>query len=228
VTLAPVDHWNVKGLKGPAYKVGPRCCNPQCPRIAEHAHHMFRRSRLAVDYDWVNIAGYICANKVGVCAQCHDDLTGRVGGHKAAIQFHPEDQSFHWCLVADTATGVNLHGVGLLEPQPLTPELLATLEPDQGQGSEDGCPFCGAVKVKRRRSGPGARLGRRRKTWTVSVPDAVEEDGADVLDALVENLAPLIPMPNATATEGRYWVLVPALAFAQMQPEAFVASWEGR
>jgi len=226
VTLPPVEHWNVRGLKGPEYKVGPKCCNPRCPRIAEHAHHLFRRSMLAGDWPWVDIAGYVCANKVGVCARCHDDLTGRVGGHKAAIQFEEQLKVFSWCLVADSATGVNLHGVGLLEPQPLTPEQLATLEPDQGTGSEAGCPFCGAVK--RRRSKPRSRLGRRRKTWLVSVPDEVAEDGAEVLDALVENLTPLIPMPNANATEGRYWVLVPALAFAQMQPEQFVQSWEGR
>jgi len=227
VTLPPSDSWNVRGIDGPAYKVGARCCNPNCQRYSEHAHHMWRRSRIAGDWAWVSVDGYVVANKVGVCVRCHDDLTGRVGGHKAAIQFHSEDKTFHWCLVADTATGVNLHGVGLLEPQPLTPELLATLEPDQGTGSEGHCPFCGAVKQRRRR-GAGARLGRRRKTWLVSVPDSVEEDGAEVLDSLVENLAPLIPMPNATASEGRYWVLVPALAFAQMQPDQFVKTWEGR
>ena len=77
----------------------------------------------------------------------------------------------------------------------------------------------------RRRSGP--RLpGRRRKTWTVKVPADAEEDGAEVLDSLVENLVHLVPNSDSSAS-GRYYVLVPALAYSLMDTGRFVQTMTG-
>lgn len=224
MTLPPVDHWDVRGLKGPEYKVGPRCANPHCGKIAEHAHHMWRRSRIAGDFAWVDVAGYVVANKTGLCAGCHEDVTGVVGGHKAAIRMD-EAHLFHWCLLGerDDVDNPSYHPVGLLEPQPPTPEQLATLAPDQ-PGSEESCPFCG--QHTRRRRAPAQVQRRRRKSWLVKVPADLEEDGASVLDALVENLSPLVPNADAS-TEGRYYVLVPVLAYASMNSANFVETMEG-
>jgi hypothetical protein len=68
---------------------------------------------------------------------------------------------------------------------------------------------------------------RRRKSWTVRVPADELEQGADVLDSLVISLAPLVPNADASAS-GRYYVLVPALAFALMSSSEFAASFEGK
>ena len=68
---------------------------------------------------------------------------------------------------------------------------------------------------------------RRRKRWTVLVPDEELENGADVLDSLIENLAPLIPNADASAT-GRYYVIVAALAHALMDSESLTASIAGK
>ena len=219
MTLLPVDHHRVVGRKGPAYKVGPRCCNPHCRKIAAHAHHLWRRSEIIKDYDWVEVDGWIVAGKVGVCADCHSYLTE----NKQAIRLDEQAKTFSWCVVTGSKPSLEYHDVGLIEPQPPTPELLATLAPDQGTGSEESCPFCGQLKRRRRRTGA---LRRRRKSWLVKVPADAEEDGAAVLDALVENIAPLVPNAD-TSTTGRYYVLVPVLAYATMNAKNFVETMEG-
>jgi hypothetical protein len=222
VTLPAVDSWNVRGLEGPAYKVGPHCSNPHCGKIAEHAHHIIRRSQLVKDYDWIAIDGYVIANKTGLCVGCHEDITGRIGGHKAAIRWIEE--RFVWCLLGADETYLP---VGPLVPQPPTPDSLATDDPRASDtGEPESCPFCG--QHRRRRSATPPRVGRRRrKRWTVLVPDEAIEDGADVLDSLIANLAPVVPNGDASAT-GRYYIIVAALAHALMDSEALVASFEGR
>jgi len=223
VSLPPAERRDVLGLKGPAYKVGPKCCNPTCTNWADDPHHLWPRSFLGGAFDWVDIDGLVVANKVAVCRKpCHNDLTE----DRAAIRLDERTNEFWWCLAgpADQLKRRSFHRVGLVEPQPLTPEQLdATLAPDQ-PGSET-CPTCGAVKEVRRRRSQGT-LRRRRATWLVKVPDDIEEDGAAVLDALVENLAPLVPNADAS-TVGRYYVLVPVLAYAAMNSKNFVETMEG-
>ena len=224
MTLPALDQWIAKGVKGPSYKVGPRCANPQCERIAEHAHHILRRSYLAGVYDWVEIEDWVVGNKTGLCARCHDDVTGDVGGHKAAIRIDLAHRVFQWCLVADySADTVDYIFAGLLDPQPPTPESLSS-ERATGHPESETCPTCGHSMRARRVSSGGAR--RARKSWPVLVPDDEQEHGADVLDALVENLVPLIPNADSSRT-GRYYVLVPVLAYATMNSENFVATMEG-
>lgn len=219
MTFLPVDHHRVRGLKGPAYKVGGWCCNPQCSKTSGHAHHIWRRSEIIRNYDWVEVDGWIVAGKVGVCVTCHQQLTDNL------MSIRLEGREFHWCIVSGSKTtgDVKHNSVGLIEPQPPTPELLATLAPDQGQGSEEGCPFCGQRKRRRPRHGA---LGRRRASWLVKVPADAEEDGADVLDALVEMIAPYVPNADTSAV-GRYYVLVPVLAYASMNAKNFVETMEG-
>jgi hypothetical protein len=224
VTLAALDSWLVKGVKlGPKYdyKVGPRCSNPECRRFAEHAHHIVRRSALAGDYAWVEIDGKVVANKTGLCVPCHNDITGEVGGHKAAIRWI--DGLFVWCLVSTGGHGlgeISYHPVGPIEPQPPTPDLLA--EQPGNPVESDHCPMCG--QIKRRRRADATR--RRRKTWIVKVPDESVEDGADVLDTLVENLALIIPNADA-GMAGRYYVLVHSLAYSTMHSANFAQTLTG-
>ena len=225
MTLPVVETLDLRGLEGPAYKVGPRCSNPNCGKWAEHAHHIVRRSALGKPYDWIAIDGFVIANKTGLCPGCHDDITGLVGGHKAAIRWIQGE--FWWCLVtADDPAAPQYHAVAPIVPQPPTPDSLATDDPRASDtGGPESCPFCG--HETRRRSTP-ARVGRRRrKSWTVLVPDEELEQGADVLDSLIDNLAPLVPNGDASAT-GRYYIIVAALAHALIDSEDFVASIAGR
>jgi len=220
VTL-PVAEIPVKAVKGgPEFKVGPKCANPKCGKLAEHAHHLVRRSALGGDYRWIEIEGRIVGNLTGLCAGCHDDVTGMVGGHKAAIRYH--QGLFWWSLVAESGPEPSYYLVDPLDRQPPTPE---SLEAQQGVSPEEpDCPFCGQ---KRRRAQPTrTRWARRRKSWGVLVPDDPDEDGAEVLDTLVENLALVIPNADSSRT-GRYYVLVPTLVYATLDVERFLQTLEG-
>lgn len=224
MTLPATDTWDVRGVDGPKYKVGPYCANPDCGKIAEHAHHIVRRSQLGGDYAWIVLHGQVTGNLTGLCPGCHDDITGRIGGHKAAIRHSIADTFFHWCDV-DTSSGNEIRYLkrGPLQPQPPTPETLAERATGHDHQESEPCPFCG--QARRRRSETPAGDRRRRKTWTVLVPADDQEQGAEVLDALVDDLAPLLGV-DPTRT-GRYYVLVPTLYYAQQNRQRFLETIKG-
>jgi hypothetical protein len=220
VTLRPIDNLLlVRAVKGEPYKVGPHCANPKCKRYADHAHHIFRRSMLGGNYAWVEVDGWTTGNLTGLCAACHDDITGRVGGHKAAIRL--EDKTFIWCsLAAQTGKRFVFVPVGPLDPQPPTSETLTT-ERALGRDEEsEHCPLCGHTTRRRRETPPSAATRRRRKSWTVSVPDDAE-NGAEILDTFVDEVALLLGAGEWSPRNRRYWALVHALAWTMQQREQF-------
>lgn len=229
MTLPPIDSWQVRGVAGRKYTVGPHCANPTCGKLAEHAHHMWRRSMLTGPFDWVELPdGVVVGNLVGLCPRCHDAVTGRVGGHRAAIRMTPE-HVFYWCTIADDVA-IDYDFVAPIEPQPPTQEVLVASPATSG--SENSCPTCGQPRARRRTPKP-AGTGRRRarKTWPVKLPAEEAENGAEVLDSLTEDLAPLLgvdPDDDGRYTSGRYWVLVPALYFAQVKRDEFAQSILGK
>lgn len=222
MTLPLVDTWQVRGVKGKPYTVGPKCSNPTCSRWAEHAHHMVRRSQLGGDFNYVEIDGKIHPNLCGLCPQCHDDITGRTGGHKAAIRLI--DGIFYWTAIEQTPSGQVVYLPFLpLDPQPPDPE--QTQRASTHTADSEHCPFCGQTRRRRSTSTPAEVAGRRRrKSWTIKVPDDTE-DGAGILDALIDDAALLMGIePNAT---GRYYVVVPALVFMHQHWQEFADSLEG-
>jgi len=225
MTLAVIEEaWMIRGVEGPKFTVGPKCANPECGKFAEHAHHIVRRSQLGGDFRWIEIEGQIVGNLTGLCPGCHDDITGRLGGHKAAIRFL-KDKQFYWCDVREVNGHLMFPKRGLLQPQPPTPDTLAARASGKPRESEN-CPFCG--QTRRRASTTSPRSdgeARHRKSWTVLVPDDKLERGAEILDTLVDDLAvPLGVEPNRT---GRYYVLVPVLYYAQSNRENFLKTIEG-
>jgi hypothetical protein len=227
MTLRPLnDTVHVRGVDGPEYKVGPVCSNPTCNSWSGHAHHIFSRQQLGGPYAWVDVRGYVVQNLTGLCPDCHDDVSSPVGGHKAAIRMlGPEyDWVFTWCrVIGEHADGkVAYEPVGPIGPQPLTPEALALSRASGPSPESDACPTCG--HVKRARSTPAGH-GRARKSWTILVPDDARETGADVLDALVDDIALLLGIePNQT---GRYFVIVPSLYFVHQERERFIENLKG-
>jgi hypothetical protein len=228
MTRLPIDGDQVRGVAGPDYKVGPRCCNPRCRRIAEHAHHIWPRSYLrGQPKNWVELPdGRVIGNKCAVCSECHLMLTGDIGGHKAAIRVGIEDLRLWWCKTAGENGSMTYEPLDPIDPQPPTREALVASPADV---ESDDCPTCGQPRARRRPSPAGRR--RARKTWPVKVPDDAEENGAEVLDSLTEDLAPLLglhPDDRGGYASGRYYVLVPALYFAQTKRDEFVRSILGR
>jgi len=212
----------VRSIPGPKYTVGPRCSH--CGKFADHAHHLFRRTRQGGPTDWVEVDGAIHGNVVALCFGCHRQITGDVGiGHAAAIRLDA-DGCFVWCRVISGPDGrvSGYEPERPLAPQPPTPESLATTPRDSGDSGkpESACPFCG--QVKRRRSVPP--FGRRRKSWRILVPDDAE-DGAEVLDTLVDDLG-LVLGVDPTAT-GRYYIVLPAVYYAHQEKARFIESVQG-
>lgn len=225
MTLAPIDSiWLVRGTAGPPYRVGPYCSNPDCRRIAEHAHHIFRRSALGGDYTWVEIPDeqVVVGNLTGLCPRCHDAVTGVIGGHTAAIRY--EDGTFLWCEVEERESGfVTFLPIGELDPQPPTPDSLAARA--SAEPESETCPTCG--QRRRRPSSPVPAGGRRRKTWGMDVPDD-HEDGADVLDALADDLALKLGYHNERSRLRRYHAVWHALVFTEQNLKLFIQQLAGR
>lgn len=220
MTLLPVEA-PVRGIAGKRYTVGPRCANPVCARWADDPHHIFRRSALGGDFTWVEVAGWTVGNITGLCWRCHRDVTGEVGGHKNAIRLDLEQKIFYWCAVEQKPNRELVFlRVAPLEPQPPTPDALPSAP--SAQGASESCPFCGATKRPARPSATPAGERRRRKSWTVSVPDDAE-NGAEILDTFVDEIAALLGAGDWHERNKRYWALVHALTWTMQQREQFEA-----
>jgi len=221
VTLSPTENRQVRGVKGPPYKVGPICSNPNCTAWADDPHHLWRRSELGGPFDWVAILvngeERIVANKTGLCVPCHRDVTGGPGGHRARIVYDEGLGTFGWALV----TPQGEHMTGALDPHPPT---LETLSRALGHSPEsEACPFCG--QQPRRRASVSRQTGaRRRKSWRVMVPDDAE-NGAEILDTLVEDVGLTIGVDPVNS--GRYYILLPVLYHACQSKTALVDSLKG-
>jgi hypothetical protein len=182
---------------------------------------MVRRSQLKGDFNWVEIEGKLFANLCGLCHQCHDDVTGSGGGHKAAIRLL--EGVYWWSSLEQKPNGEIVYmPFAPIEPQPPSPEL-AQRASSHATDSEH-CPFCGQTQRRRMTAPPVKAGGRRRKTWTIKVPDDTE-DGAAVLDALVEDAALL--MGIEADANGRYYVIVPALVYVSQNWTDFQVAMQG-
>jgi hypothetical protein len=185
MTLLPHDNRNVKGIpydiEHPKYKVGPLCCVPGCSRIADHAHHIWRRSFLTGDYGWVRLwDDIVLQNLCGICYMHHNLVTE----NKASITWSGEN--FLWN--GDGQLGA------LLEPQPqkrgmyLAPviDLPTPAHDTEAPGHVEKCPTCKRALAKKATKTEGKR---ERGKWAVTIPKDSIENGADVLDTLIEEAA---------------------------------------
>lgn len=78
MTLLPAPQVDIEKAEGNKYEVftsNKRCSNPYCDRIADHKHHIVRRSALGGAYDWVTIQGVLTGNVTGLCYACHARIT---------------------------------------------------------------------------------------------------------------------------------------------------------
>ncbi|MCP6726399.1 hypothetical protein NL526_30540, partial [Klebsiella pneumoniae] len=75
--------------EGNAYDVNPICAHPNCNKRSAHAHHMWPRSYLrGQPYDWVRLPdGTILGNRIGLCVEHHEMVTGEIGGYRARLSW---------------------------------------------------------------------------------------------------------------------------------------------
>lgn len=213
MTKLPHPSWEVKGVEGPKYKVGPRCAVATCERWADHAHHIWRRSFLAGDYRWVKMpSGRVLQNIAALCWQCHEKVT--VG--KSWIEY--DDEQFFY-VEGDTVDVLKV----VLVPQPkelrsYENALQLTLDGKEvphndvvGEKEEPSCPTCGHKKGRKKKSVDGESLPKRnRAAWSVTVPKDERENGADVLDELILGCAE--KLDRADHSSYKYYTLAEVLA----------------
>lgn len=209
MTLLPSDSQLVEAVEGDRYMVGPYCDAPGCKRPVDHKHHLWRRSFLGGDYWWVRVPiaddkTTTIRNVIGLCWQHHEDVTGGPGGHRAWIRWVEDpDQALHWLENDGYDHWISIGTLSLPAPPEAAPAPTRSRETER-------CPTCG----HRIRPGdehehePGPK--RPRKTWTVHVP-ADSEDGAEILDELVEACAEIIGTDEYTSKLKRYHTLTKAL-----------------
>jgi len=209
MTLLPSESWNIAGVEGDRYTVGPYCDAPGCKRPVDHKHHLWRRSFLGGDFWWVRVPveaseTTVIRNVVGLCWHHHDDVTGQGGGHKAWIRWTPERQELAWMEAVDYGHWIQIGTLSLPAPSdhaaPATP----------GREAER-CPTCGKLKRKHEDHEHEPQPRRPRRTWTIKVPDD-KENGAEVLNELVEACAEIFGHDEYRSATRRYYTVAQALA----------------
>lgn len=196
MTRLPVESWSAQGVDGPKYRVGPRCSVPGCANLADHAHHIWRRSFLGGDYAWVEFEGRVYGNLTGLCFAHHEAVT------RGEAHILLDEGVFCWAH--------RLH-VMPLDPQPpldglpLTAPGAGAQEPGQ---PVERCESCGHVKRPRVELPPGER--RPKASWVVSVPKDERENGAEVLETLALEAAKILERDDHASW--RYYTLAEALA----------------
>lgn len=186
MTFLPVDSRDIVAAEGPKYKVGPSCAAPFCNSFADHAHHVVRRSFLNGDYEWVKMPdGKIVGNLSPLCYLHHKDITE----NRTRIVY--QEGKFLW----DNFIGDPVP----LGWQPPNYELVEAAEQekfdrafnqhehvlDEEQPEKRICKSCGQRLPKPKVETP-VEEKKLRRTWAVSVPVDLLEDGADTLDTLLE------------------------------------------
>jgi hypothetical protein len=226
VTLLPSESWRIEGVEGDSYKVGPNCERPGCKRFVDHQHHLWRRSFLGKPkrhsdegYRWVRLPnGETIRNIVGVCWQHHEMLTGIPGGHQAWIRWIEDSHDFEW-LERD-AIDNEWRKIGTLS-LPAPTEAAPNGTPGREAERPRRCPTCGhVVREPHPEHEPGPK--RPRQSWTIKVP-ADSEDGAAVLDELVEGCAEVFRHHEYTSALRRYYTVVQALTVVLQNRELIEA-----
>lgn len=80
----------------PDYQVEPQCACPRCDRVPDDPHHIASAGQLGIRTAWVIVDGLLIGNLAGLCREHHDQVTGEIGGHKAAIRWDVETKRLYW------------------------------------------------------------------------------------------------------------------------------------
>jgi hypothetical protein len=167
------------GLEGEGYEryelPTNLCANQECAHEATDRHHLFSRGLMGGAFDWVRLAdGVETGNIIGLCFYCHKDVTE----NKAHIVLNPKDYNFYW-------------NDRLLRYQPPKKGEVAGASSDSGEvGATDEtrpvCVTCKRPLPRPKIEGQKTEKTRIRKTWSVAVPLDEQEDGAEVIDGLLD------------------------------------------
>lgn len=186
MTLLPAEDWtSVTPESGrPAYQHNSQCAVPGCWEPATSGHHLWRRSFIGAPVHWVLLDGKLVGNVAGLCTPHHDDVTGRLGGHRAWIRWL--DGAYYW-WVADPRGTVSAHAqtwkqVGALDPMPP----IQGYEPEEHDHQLEVCPACGQKQRAPKKETLEPGTPRPKSKFVITVPVDERENGWDVLRTLID------------------------------------------
>lgn len=212
--LKPLETRLVRGVPSERYPLNRRCSHPECMEDTADGHHCFPRSQIGNDSWFVEIThdeGHwdggsetarlpdieVIPHVTGLCRKHHDDIEQ----HWSWVKL--EDEVFQWYVrqsvgnpdadYEDVGPSDEWVFLGPLNPQP---------------GSVEG-------KTKRKKYQGEER--RQRKTISLRVPADSGEDGAALLDELIEQLEERI---NPGKHRPPYHTICDALNYAVMNSDA--------
>ena len=198
--LKPIEGRSVRGVAAYKYPLNKLCAHPECYEPTMDAHHIFPRSLIGNQSWFVQVQDsslpekatrtWIIPHVIGMCRMHHDD----VEQHRAWIKL--EENLFVWYdrhipedyIAHRDPTLVEYEKLGPLDPQPA----LAVK----------------ASKKPRRKAKSGPR-----PRWTIAVPKDQQEDGAELLDAAVEQIEKLL---GHDPPRSKYYSLIDGLNFGIM------------
>jgi len=209
LTLMPFDERHkVSGAVGPTYTIRGICCAPDCMETSVDRHHLCRRSALGGPFDWIEYEGVLIQNVVGLCRAHHQLITD----NKARIWWTPFAY-FAWVSEGKKPVKINPHPV--IDDGSHSHEEL-----NKAEVLPDVCPGCG--RVTRPKSAKREEK-RQRASWSIHVPKDERENGADVLDTLLEEARVMMAkagLPYGDEANARYFILSAVLAlFVQHSQE---------
>jgi hypothetical protein len=196
MTFLPAPSRQVEGAPGPQIAPGYTCAMPACLLRAQERHHLWRRSALGGAYDWVLVnEDALVRNVADLCRKHHQDITE----NRAWIRLI--DNQLVWCTLDLQDNWIAV--------APLTFDV----------NTDVICEHCGQAKKRPKLGGDQAKK-RRSKTLSISVPDD-KEDGAAVLDTLVESICDDLGY-QGTKGLARYHALTAAAVFTLQHREMFL------
>jgi len=145
----------------------------------------------------------VIGNVIGLCWQHHEDVTGTIGGHKAAVAYR--GGVLYWIEGTD---------LDLVSDPGLLAIYSKTIRTRPFEGvyeapvtEQERCPSCGRRKVRAKPEGLPKREARRKTRWQILVPQDSEEDG----HALLEEAIDLAAEKQGRGEGERYYALLDAL-----------------
>lgn len=174
-------------------------------------HHIVRRS-YAGNLTWVEIDGKVLPNVCGLCRPCHERITT----NKSAIVW----RNGEYCWQNGR---LDNEWIPLDPLPPHMPIDKPEVFPEPRTFSARVCPTCERPLPKPKSDKPEEK--RPRRTWSVTVPKDERENGAEVLDVLIEEVRTELGkagLPYGEADSVKYFVLSTALALFVHHAEEFL------
>ena len=215
VTRSPVEHKSeLKGVEGDLYELNPICAAPGCLRPSDDPHHIVRRTLLGGPFNFVEIEpGVVVGNVVGLCRVHHDQIT------VDAAWMTWEDGVFLWSDLFTSST--------LLDQQPPRLASSGSENPPEKKWDEmklnGTCPTCLRPLPHKH---PKREPARIRRTWSLTVPKDERENGAEMLDTLLEEARKELAragLPYGNEEAAKYFVLSSSLALFVQHAEEMLA-----